>query len=158
MQKTISVNDHLTLACPDGFHVMDEAERKNLTFIAEGPCECITDPVRHILITVGCRTLGKLAAMLVSAKDAAGNMEAALREAMRRYSFRENGSAAIDLSGEKARGLSYGYVAHDTDMYAESYVAKRGKALYYLNFYVRETYRDRGLKTWEEFLSSAEWK
>ena len=158
MQNIISVNDHLTLACPDGFHVMDEEERKNLTFIAEGSCECITDPVRHILITVGCRTLGKLAAMLVSAKDAAGNMEAALREAMRRYSFRENGSAAIDLSGEKARGLSYGYVAHDTDMYAESYVAKRGKALYYLNFYVRETYRDKGLKTWEEFLSSAEWK
>ncbi len=158
MQNIISVNDHLTLACPDGFHVMDEEERKNLTFIAEGSCECITDPVRHILITVGCRTLGKLAAMLVSAKDAAGNMETALREAMRRYSFRENGSAAIDLSGEKARGLSYGYVAHDTDMYAESYVAKRGKALYYLNFYVRETYRDKGLKTWEEFLSSAEWK
>ena len=158
MQNIISVNDHLTLACPDGFHVMDEEERKNLTFIAEGSCECITDPVRHILITVGCRTLGKLAAMLVSAKDAAGNMETALREAMRRYCFRENGSAAIELSGEKARGLSYEYVAHDTDMYAESYVAKRGKALYYLNFYVRETYRDKGLKTWEEFLSSAEWK
>ena len=41
-------NNSLHLSFPDGFHVMDYDERKNLKMIEEGPGECLTNPEKHI--------------------------------------------------------------------------------------------------------------
>ena len=48
-----SLEDKLFLEYPEGFHELDEDERKSLTFLEEGPCLCLSDPGKHILISIG---------------------------------------------------------------------------------------------------------
>ncbi|MBR3154478.1 MAG: hypothetical protein IKF10_05695, partial [Lachnospiraceae bacterium] len=69
IQRTF--NSTLHLSFPDGFHVMDNDERQKLNMLADGPGECLTDPDRHIIISIGWKELGLFPALLVSVKDAA---------------------------------------------------------------------------------------
>ena len=72
-------NNTLSLTFPDGFHVMNNDERKKLKMLADGPGECLTDPDRHIIISIGWKELGLFPALLVSVKDAADNSQKAIR-------------------------------------------------------------------------------
>ena len=67
--NTIILNHELKAVIPGGFHEMDEAERGKLNFIQDGPGGGISDPERHILISVGWKPFGGLSAMLLGIKD-----------------------------------------------------------------------------------------
>ena len=71
-------NNTLSLTFPDGFHVMNNDKRKKLKMLADGPGECLTDPDRHIIISIGWKELGLFPALLVSVKDAADNSQKAI--------------------------------------------------------------------------------
>ena len=62
MENRVTWNDTLTISCPEGFHVMDEEERSRLNFYGEGECECLSDPDRHIIISIGWARLNGLGA------------------------------------------------------------------------------------------------
>ena len=51
MKQTITFNNKLTLSFPDTFHVMSGEDREALTFLAEGPGDCLSDPDRHMIIS-----------------------------------------------------------------------------------------------------------
>ena len=71
MKNYVTLNNTLQVFYPDGFHVMDEAECSKLKSLGGGPVECLSDPERHILISTGWKSVGRLVGMLFGAKDAA---------------------------------------------------------------------------------------
>lgn len=158
MENRVTWNDTLTISCPEGFHVLDEAERGKLNFIQDGPGGGISDPDRHILISTGWKPFGGLSAMLLGIKDVAKNMEGRVRKPMQNYGYRLDGFVSGNVGNEKAEGFCYEYEAGGVGMYAESWVVKYKKVLYFLHFYARRELKDESLEIWNEILSSAKWE
>ena len=78
--------EKLTLSYPDGFHMMDAGEKERLNFLGGSTGECLNDPDRHIIISIGYKSAGGLG-FLVNAKDAAKKTEAAIRKPMQAFSY-----------------------------------------------------------------------
>lgn len=157
MMNTVVSGDALTLSYPDGFHVMDSTEKSSLQFLGDASGECLSDPERHILISIGRKPIGGISSLLVSAKDAAKKAEAGIQKSMQQYGYQLNGFTAKGAGGEQAEGFSYEYEAQGIGMYAESYVIKHDRTLFYLNFYARKELLSESLEVWNEILSSAKW-
>ena len=56
-----------------------------MQFYGDSPGKCLSDPERHILISIGRKTISGFSALLVSTKDAAKRMEASIRKPMQAY-------------------------------------------------------------------------
>lgn len=157
MMNTAVFGDKLTLSYPDGFHVMDRAEKNSLQFFGGSTGECLSDPERHILISIGWKAIGGLSALLITAKDAAKKMETSIRKPMQNYGYRLNEFAAKSIGGEQAEGFSYEYESQGTHMYGESYAVKQARTFYYLNFYARKELLEESQNVWNMILSFAKW-
>lgn len=157
MNNTITINNTLTLSYPEGFYVMDPAEREKLPVVGKSDFASIKDPDRHILIAADFKPLGRLASMFMNARDAAGNTWETIRKPLRSCGLREYGAVCADMGGEQAEGFSYGYTVQGIDMFAQYLAVKRGKVIYALHFFVREALREEGLKIWNEILSALQW-
>ena len=151
------LNESLELSYPDGFHVMDEEERSKLTLLEEGPCEFLTDPDRHMIISIGWKPLGGLTSLLLNAKDIAKTMKARIAKATVQYDFKEVGPVIKNVGGEEADGFAYTYKSNDIEMFGESLVIKHDKVFYYLHVYIRENAKEENIEVWNEILSSVNW-
>ena len=58
------LNEELNLACPEGFREMDQAERAKLNMLKDGEGVCLTDPARHLVLSVGWKRTGRLLSFL----------------------------------------------------------------------------------------------
>ena len=157
MSFQITCNKALALSCPDGFHILDESERASLKVLGEGPGEVLSDPDRHILLSIGWKPLGALTSLLLNTKDVARNMNMRLRKALKPYGCREKGLLNRMIGGKRAEGLSYEYDSKGIRMFGQSYVTKHGKAFYFLHFYVRSEQQAESLPVCEEILASVKW-
>jgi len=157
MNIDLTCNNALALSCPDGFHKLDSAERASLKMLAEGPGEVLSDPDRHILLSIGWKPVGTLTALLLNTKDVAKNMNMRLRKALKPYSCQERETLNRMISGKRAEGLAYEYDSNGIRMLGQSYVAKHGKAFYFLHFYVRSELKAESLPVCEEILASVKW-
>lgn len=153
----LTLNHALILTCPDGFHEMDGEERSKLNFLEEGEGVCLSDPERHIIVTVGWKRTGGIVSFLLNDKDLAKNMEARLRKPMRPYGYKLEGFAAQQVGGREAQGVRYRYQVGDVGMYGESLVLKSGRTLYYFHFYAREALKAESVPIWRELLDQLRW-
>ena len=149
--QEILLNDTLVLSCPEGFHLMTEAERSGVSLAEDGPWIGLSAPEKHILVTAGWKQVRGLAALL-GRGDLAKNMEKRVRKPMQPFGYRLEGFTERSIAGERAAGFRYSYRAQGTEMYAESYALKRGGAVYYFHFYVRAAMKAESLPVWEEML------
>ena len=156
--ENLFLNEELELQCPDGLAAMTEEERSRLVLIEDGPGECLSDPEKHMIVSIGWKTVGGLTAAVLSQKDAAKNMESKIRKPMKAFGYKAEGSGDKNIGSKCGSGCRYSYEVQGTGMYAESYVVKSGKTFYYFNFYTRTETKDRSLPAWEELLGSALWK
>ena len=155
IQRTF--NSTLHLSFPDGFHVMDNDERQKLKMLVDGPGECLTDPDRHIIISIGWKELSLFPSLLVSSKDAADNSQKAISQAMQPYGYRFRETFAEDIGGKSAPGFSYEYEAQGISMHGETCVIKHNKVLYYLHIYMRRELKGESTKIWKDILATAKW-
>ena len=151
-------NYSLRLSFPDGFHVMDNDERQKLKMLVDGPGECLTDPDRHIIISIGWKELSLFPSLLVSSKDAADNSQKAISQAMQPYGYRFRETFAENIGGKSAPGFSYEYEAQGISMHGETCVIKHNKVLYYLHIYMRRELKGESTKIWKDILATAKWK
>ena len=149
--------DKLILSFPDGFHLMDDAEKRNLHFFNDNSGECMIDPERHMLISIGFRSLGGIPAILLSANDIAKNTEKTIRKMMIENNYQLSRFTSGIVGKEKAGGFCYCYESQGIEMYGESYVVKHGRDCFYLNLYARKELLTDSLDTWGKILSSAKW-
>jgi hypothetical protein len=152
------LNNTLCIPCPEGFHVMDENERKALTFIADGPGVCLSDPDRHIIISAGYKQAGSFTSFFFNEKDAARSMEQQIAKPMAAYGYRKLGSAERIVGGRGVHGFGYIYESQGIAMYAESHVSKIGKTFYYIHYYTREALKEENMPVWESFLNEIRWE
>ena len=153
MNNTLSVNEKLVLCYPDGFHEMDENEKGALQFFG-GDGKCIKDPERHILITIGVKTLGAISSLLINAEEAAKKAESSVRKPMEQFGYIRGGFITKDIGGEKAEGFCYEYKSQGINMSGETFCVKQGKTLYYFNIYFRSDLKDESEKIIYEIISS----
>lgn len=155
--QEILLNEELRLTYPEQFHVMDEEERRQLNFYADGPGACLSDPERHLMVSIGWKKINGLAAMLISEKDIARNMEMQVRTPMQQREYKMQGFVSTEAGGKKAEGFNYAYSVDGKGMAAQSLVAKNKKTIYYLHFYARTETFEEGRPVWEEILRTARW-
>ena len=153
----LKANDQITLYYPEGFHVMDEAERSGMHFLEAGSLEALSDPERHMLVTVGWKKSGGFASFMLNSKDLAKNMELKVSKAMDPAGYALKDFKERTVGGMTMEGFGYEYSVEGIDMYGESFALKVGKMLYYFHLYARKELLDKSLPVWEEILNSAEW-
>ena len=152
----VKINE-LQLSYTEGFHEMDENEKAGLNFYKEGPGVCLSDPEKHIIVSIGWVKSG-LASVMISEKEAAKKAEEKISSPMKAYGYVLEGFSDYIVDGEKACGYRYHYTAQDIGMTGETIVVKYRKVFYYLNFYARTELLDESLKIWQEMLDSAKWE
>ncbi len=152
--NTISINREWKLSYPDGFHIMEDAERRRLNFIGGAGSVCLSDPERHIVVSAGEKQINGFSALVLSGKDLAKNMEKQINKPMEPYGYHLEGFFTRQVGGKSAEGFRYTYMAQGIDMLGESYVVKNGKQLLYLHLYARDAQRDESLAVWNEMLRS----
>lgn len=153
----VTLNSELKFPIPDGFHVMDEEEMSGMTMIAAGPGVCLKDPERHMVVSVGYKIAGLLTSKILSQKDIAEKSEGTIRQAMQPYHYRPDGAGKREICRLAADGFGYQYTAEEADMYAETYVIKKGKTFYYFHVYMRAALKEESMPVWEEMLREAVW-
>ena len=145
----------LTLCRPEGFHEMDEAEWSKLRLLADGEGAGLSDPERHMIVTVGYKRAGSLASALLNTKDLARNMEKQICRSMASLGCRSEGVKPRSIGGRDAWGVRYSYTVQDTGMTGESYVLKDGREIWYLHVYMRTALLADSEPVWETMLDSA---
>ena len=148
------VDDIFRLPCPDGFHIMDEEETSRLNILEGGSFIGLSDPGRHMIVTIGWKKTNGLLSLILKTKDIAERMEKTIGRAMKNSGFQREGHLERIIAGSKAEGFSYYYTAQDTDMLGQSFVVKDDKTVVYFHFYARTALRKESLKVWNMLLDS----
>ena len=151
----VNINNEWTLQFPDGFHVMDEEERRGLNFIEKGPGECLKDPDRHIIVSISWKKAGLFTA-LADPADAIKAMETKVSKTMQPYGYKPDGFSERSSGGRSFSGFRYTYSVQGTGMTGESCIGKNGKVFYYLHCYYR-TAMPESSDVWKGILDSAKW-
>ena len=152
--ESITLKEELTFSVPDGFEKMPDEDRSKMNFLMNGPGVCFTDPVRHILLSIGWKEADLLLAVLIRAKDLVKRMEKDVQASMKEYGYRGEGMRMTRIGGKKAYGIRYRYKAQDVNMVGDSYVMQYKKTYYYFHCYMREELEKDSVPVWEEILSS----
>ena len=156
MEHTI-LHDELKLFCPDGFHIMDQDERDRLHFLAEGSGVALSDPERHMLVSVAWTRFAGYTPLLLSNHALAKKTESDIRKGMQALGYRRESFLQRNVGGKSAEGFGYTYTAQGVAMYGESCTLKSRRALFYFHLYARDALREQSLPVWEALLSDAEW-
>ncbi len=101
--ETVVLNNEMQLSYPDGFHVMSEEELSKMTFYGEAPGWCISDPERHIDLSVSWKKTNGLFAKILNTREIAKNMEAQIRKPMGQYGYRLDSFLEKELGGRRER-------------------------------------------------------
>ena len=146
------LNNELLLPCPDGFHPLNEEECAALPQLESGSGAVLSDPARHMLISVGWKQPNGFALLLLSDDEVAKRTEQTVRRAMQRFGYRAEGFLTRTIAQLPAKGFRYGYTAQGVEMSAENCILRRKKTLWYFHCYVRAAQRDEGFALWETVL------
>ncbi len=150
----ISIENRLYMDCPEGFHELTEEERKGMNFAADEKVMAISDPVRHIIITVAWAQISGLNAWLLGRREVSWNMSRQIEKKLKKFSFVWLADIKRDIDGRLARGMDYEYVANRIHMSCESLVIKSEENLYYFHMYASKIRRDESLEIFNEILDN----
>ena len=154
--ETALLNNELTISVPDGFHVMDDEELGKLNSYGEKPGWCITDPDRHITVSIAWKK-GAVASFLLSSREIAKKMDMSLQKMMAPYGYERQMFVQEDLGGRDAFGFLYSYDVQEIGMSGESLSAKNGKTFYYVHCYMRRELLEESLPVLKKIFESCRW-
>lgn len=154
--ETILLNDALTLAFPEGFRRLSDAETDQLRGGKSAPGLCLRDDARHIVVSLGHKQAGLLS-VLLNGKDIVKGSQTRIAGAMRGFGYQLAGYDSRAVGGKTAPCFRYAYTAQNTEMLGECCAFKAGKTHYFLHFYVRRACAEEGLLVWKKVLEEAKW-
>lgn len=156
MEKA-TLNNELDITFPEGFHVMDKEEMEKHKYVGEAPGWCITDPERHIVVSVSWKKINGLAARLLNTKDIAKRMETGIRAAMSQYGYKFEEFISLKPGGKNADGYRYSYTVQETGMSGQSLCIKNGSTFYYVHCYYRTLLKEESLALLDGIMNSFSW-
>ena len=156
--KTKVLNDELCFTYHDEFREMDDAEIAKLAAGGQPPQFAVADTERHMIITVGYRSIPGFSAMMLNEKDIAKKAEPQIAKPMKPFGYQLEGFVSEVIGNKNAEAFRYTYTAQDIAMCGETVAAKAGKNLYYIHCYYRAALKEERLKTFGEILAASSWK
>lgn len=153
----IKLNINLEIGVPEGFRLMDENDKRRLTILVDGEGVVLENPEKHAVVSIGWKTVGRLALKLSSTQNIADRAERSIRKAMKRFDYSFDGAAEPLIGGRKADGFRYTYTAQNIKMAGETDVVKFESMIYYFHLCTRESLKEENQILWNKILSSAEW-
>ncbi len=148
----ISLDKKLYMDCPEGFRRLSEAELQKMNLVANGKGLCISDSVRHIVITVTWTQANALSAWLMGTREAASSMGRHIGKRMKQFSYEWLDDVKREIDGQVARGIKYQYIVKDIHMTGESLVVKSEENLFYFHMYARTVRRNESLEIFHDIL------
>jgi len=152
--ENIILNDSICFSFPDGFRKMSEEEQQPFRMDQSGPNVSLRDEDRHIIVSLGYRYAGLMAAFL-SDKDLIKNAQSRIASAMQSFGYRLTGYQDRVLAGKTISSFQYTYTTQGVQMVGECCAMKEGKTIYYLHCYVRQSCMEEGIQIWKEILETA---
>ncbi|MBQ6388141.1 MAG: hypothetical protein IJH90_00735 [Mogibacterium sp.] len=150
----ISIENKLFMDCPEGFRELSEEEKAGMNIAPGGKCLCISDPVRHIIISVAWLRLNGLSSWLLGRREVSWNMTRQIEKKLKPFSFVWLDDTKHTIDGQLARGMDYEYTAKGINMFGESLAVKVGEDLYYFHMYSRKVCREESLEIFGEILDN----
>ena len=154
-EKQITIHECLTLRFDEGFHVMNEEEKRKLPSFGEGPSDVLNDPERHIIISLGWKKVPRLTSLLFNEKDAVQAVKNSIKKPMKAFGYCHEEDLTRNIAGMAAEGFCYEYETQGIGMFGETYVVKYENGLFYLHFYTRTALKEENLKIWNDMLDHA---
>ncbi|MBQ1467757.1 MAG: hypothetical protein IIZ27_04700 [Solobacterium sp.] len=151
------LNQELMISVPEGFHVMSEEELSKLNHYGQIPNWCVSDPDRHIILSVSWKKSG-FASLLLNTAEVAKKMEGEIHRLLASYGYTLKEFISEDIGGISADGFRYSYTAQNVPMIGESLSVKKGKVFYYIHGYLREELQEESLRTLEEIFRTCHWQ
>lgn len=148
-----SLENRLYMDCPEGFHILNEEGRKDMISPTEKGV-CISDPVRHIIITVTWAQVGLLNGMLLGRREVSWTMSRQIEKKLKPYYFTWIDDVKRTIDGRLARGINYEYKAKGYIVSCESLVIKDEDNLFYFHLYADKRRRDEALEIFHEILDN----
>jgi hypothetical protein len=148
----ISLDKRLYMDCPDGFRRLTEEELQKMNLVAGGKGLCISDPNRHIVITVTWTQGNVLTSWLMGTREAAGSMARHIGKSMKKFNYVWLDDVKRTVDGQTARGIDYEYVVNGINMTGESLVIKMEENIFYFHMYARKARRAESLAVFHEIL------
>ena len=118
------LNNELTLTYPSGFHVMGKEELEKHQYFGEPPAWSISDPERHMMISIAWKKTNGFVAKLLNTRDIVQKMEAGIRTPMQQFGYQLEGFLSLEAGGKNADGYRYSYTVQETGMTGESLCIK----------------------------------
>ena len=146
----------LKLSFPEGLRVLSKEERAGMKMIKDGEGEVLSDPNRHILVSIAYKKTGLFTGM-VDTKDAVVSMERQTASPMKDYGYVREGFETLDVGGKKADAFSYHYEAQGVAMSGESAILRHENTFYYIHVYYRTALKEESSSLVKGVLSKAEW-
>ena len=153
----ITINDRLSMSCPEDMQILSPEEKRELDFLEVGPGECLRNQEKHILISISWKQLRGLGGSILATGDIAGGSEKQIRKAMTQYGYHMDGRISRRIGDINADGFEYTYTADGVEMFGETLVTKDRRTVYYVHFYSRQEGKEENLEVLDYMLRTARW-
>lgn len=151
----LTINDRFRLLLPESVRVMSDEEREKRDLPGDRDTLCLTDEAGSMIVSIGSKTVGAVANLILYLIKPAVSMEASVNQAMSGYGYRKETSLSREIGGCPAQGFRFTYTAGGP-MVGESYVVREGRSLTFFHVYLREDRRDACLALWERLLDGVQ--
>jgi len=144
----------LSLAYPEGFREMDEAELKQAYMDDNKDRWGIIDKDRQIMFAVFWHESGPLISKMAGSKDVAKNNEKGIRRGLKDHGYRLEGFFEREIAGKKAHGFRHALMIQDKDSVSEVVTLKNGRVCYTFYYYSPRTLDSDNHKVFDSILDS----
>ena len=150
--EEIIAGSRYTVPCLPGFRRLSREELEKLSVMGEGNSECLQDESRHIMVSIGWKTVNAFSGFLLKFIRPVSSAEASISRAMAPYGYLRETDLAREIGGSRAEGFRFTYTAGDVPMIGESYVIRKGRDLVFFHGYMRAELREDSLPVWNSLL------
>ena len=151
------LNEILSITYPDGFHVMSGEELGSISFYKEAPKWSISDPERHMILSVYWRPNKGFFGRLADEKDVEETVEGSTRKLMKPYGYKLQEQSARKIGGEEGEGFRFTYKVQDIEMTGETVIIQKDNSTYYFYCYYRTELQEESQKTLNEIADAVVW-
>ncbi len=124
------INQEITLTWPEGFHVMDGEELRELYQNDDTKRWGIRDKTRHLIITILWEDYSSLLIKLSDIKAVARKNEKMSARGYRDHGYRREGFFSMSVDGRQAEGYRFSYRIGEADQSGQTLLFKVKNRIY----------------------------
>ena len=152
--KKLTVNEELTLTCPDSFREMTREELDTAFADTNRNRAGIRDGERHVILVVQWHRANVLLAALTDPSTALRGTEFRLRRLLKDHEYRRTGTRSRQIAGRNAKSFRYEYRVQGVMQEGEVYLLKKKTSVYMIYTYSRMPVTEEARRVIGEMLNS----